>query len=364
MHPLMVPRNPFETARNFINFRKYEDVISIRINNFVGALKTHFNWLNSQKILNIFWDIVDKKINPDPHNLNVKIVYLAGKFMMFDFLLEEKKISQLDFDIFHQWYKYLCERIIPHVHKIDDNFFGSLISNIPIINVEPMCSLFEKAIKMFNQTRNLKDYLINEEVDPIDKVMKFEQHYMKLYQAFLNRCELFGLEMGKNEGGKNYQDNLRKIFHLNQRNAKGGIIQKGGKFKPPELIDFILDQLVHIRNAIGHENRGGIRIVGDNMVRIIDSNHIGVITYEKEYNFPGLWQVIYILTTFEIGFEMVALFIDIFKHAMFIESKYNVPFICDCNYIDKYFIQPSTKLIICKKCGKLHFTDKLQVAII
>ena len=362
MNHIMVPRNNIEVARKYIDFRRHEDVICERVNNFVGALRAHFSWINPKTILNLFWDIVDKNLNPNPHDLNVKIVFLAGRFISLDLLFEEKKINQREFNIFHQWYKYLCERIIPHVHKIPDNFFGSLLSNIPIINIEPIISLFKKAERLFSQSPNLKELLLNKEIDVIEKAMKFENHFTKLYPAFLNKCELFGLELGKCEGGKKYQNDLRKIFHLSQRTANGIVIQKGGKFKPPELIDYILDSLIHIRNAIGHPDRVGIIIISKDMVKIIDSKSTGEVTYEKKYNMAGLWQVIYILTLFELGFETMALFIDIFKHAMLIERKCNLLFICDCKHIEKYFIRSSTKFLICKKCGKLHWTNKLFVS--
>lgn len=360
----MVPRNLFETASKYIDFRKYEDLINEKLNNFVGSLKKHFAWIDSKKILEMFWDIVDKNLTPNPHNLNVKIVLVAGRFITLDLLLEDKKINKLEFDIFHQWYKYLCERVIPYVHKIPDNFFGSLLSGIPLINVDPIVSLFKKANKSFSQTPNLKELLLDKKVDAIKKIMKFENHYMKLYPVVLNKCELFGLELGKHEGGKKYQADLRRIFHLSQRNAEGKIIREGGKFKPPMLLDYILNSLVHIRNAISHPDRGGIRLINKDTVKIIDCKPSGEITYEKEYNFPGLWQVIYILTLLELGLENMALFIDVFKHAMFIERKHNIWFMCDCNHFAKYFILPSTQLLICKKCGKPHSTNKLLVSTI
>lgn len=293
------------------------------------------------------------------HNISVKIVLLAGRFITLDLLMEEKKISRLEFEIFHHWYKYLCERVIPHVPNIPDNFFGSLLSGIPVINLAPLSSLYEKAIRLFSQTPNLKDFLINKKSNHIEKVMKFEDHFTKLYPVLLNRCELYGMELGKHEGGKKYQNNLRSIFHLSHRNAKGIIIQIGGKFKSPELIDNILNSIIHIRNALSHQDRGGIQYISEDIVKITDRNSKGKITYEREYNFAGLWQGIYVLTLLELGLEAMALFIDVFKHSMFIERKHNIWFNCDCNHIDKYFIYPSTQFLICRKCGKLHFTKYL-----
>lgn len=51
----MVARNYFEIARENINFRKYEDLITEKLIDFVGSLKTHFNWLNPTKIIDLFW---------------------------------------------------------------------------------------------------------------------------------------------------------------------------------------------------------------------------------------------------------------------------------------------------------------------
>ena len=364
MEQMMVPRNPFKNSRNRINFKKHNSIINEKVNNFVGNLKTHFNWINPKEILKLFWNLLDENFKPDPYNLSVKIAFLAGRFVITDLLLEEKKINKQEFEIFHQWYKYLCERIIPCVHRIPDYFFGSLVSGIPILNINPIIALFEKAIKLFSQTPNLKDFLLDEKIDPIEKIMKFEQHYTKLYSAFLNKCELFGFELGKFEGGKNYRNDLRRIFHLSVRNEKGIIIHPGGKNKPSELIDLILDSLIHIRNAISHPDKGGIRLVRKDFVKIVDCKDTGEITYEKEYNFAGLWQVIYVLTLFEIGFNTMALFIDIFKHAMFLEFRYSVLFICDCNYFDKYLILPKTKFVICKSCKKPHLTNKLYRIVI
>ena len=72
------------------------------------------------------------------------------------------------------------------------------------------------------------------------------------------------------------------------------------------MFNFLLNSLVHIRNAIGHPDRGGIRLTNKDIVKIIDCKPSGEITYEKEYNFPGLWQVKYILTLLELGFENMA----------------------------------------------------------
>lgn len=356
---MMVPRNPFKNSKGHIIIKKNDCKITDKVKNFAGMFKSHFNWINPNEIVKLFWNLLDEKFRPDPHDLNVKIAFLAGKFVIIDILLEEKKINKKEFEIFHLWYKYLCKRIIPCVHKIPGKFFGSLVSGVPIININPIIALFDKANKLFSQTPNLKDFLLDNKIDPIEKIIKFEEHYTKLYPAFLNKCELFGSELGKYEGGKNYRNDLRRIFHLSVRNEKGIISKTGGKHKPPELIDLILDSLVHIRNSINHPDKGGIRLARKDFVKIIDCKETGEITYEKEYNFAGLWQVIYILSLFEIGFQTMALFIDVFKHGLSIESRYNVLFVCDCDYIEKYFILPTTEFIVCKRCKKPHLTYNL-----
>lgn len=361
---MMVPRNPFKNSKGHIIIKKNDHKITDRVKNFAGMFKSHFNWINPNGIVKLFWNLLDEKFIPDPHDLNVKIAFLAGKFVIIDILLEEKKINKKEFEIFHLWYKYLCKRIIPCVRKIPDKFFGSLVSGVPIININPIIALYDKAIKLFSQNPNLKDFLLDNKIDPIEKIIKFEEHYIKLYPAFLHKCELFGSELGKYEGGKNYRNDLRRIFHLSVRNEKGIISKTGGKHKPPELIDLILNSLIHIRNAINHPDRGGIQLFSKDAVRIIDCKDSGEITYNKEYNFAGLWQVLYILTLFEIGFTTMALFIDVFKHANFIESKYKVLFLCDCYYFDNYFILSGTKFVICKRCKKPHFINDLNGIVI
>ena len=336
---IKIPRNFIQIYRNKFNFHKYKKKVNKLINKIVHTFTDAYKGITNYRVNDIFWELVDEKIEYDPFNWYHVLANFLCKLMVFNILLEEKKIHKKIQEIHNTWAFYLGNRIILYEPKIPKEFFAKLISNFPVPNLEVILSLYEEGICLFEED-NLKSILSSKDIKTPKKILKFKQNFMNLFEIFVGKCEFIGNELSKYEGGK-YGNDLYKIFQLRNNNKRS----------PPKLIEDIILTLVHIRNAISHSSKGGIVLVNNNKVRIRDYNKDGELKFDITTSIEMLWDYYYNILILISEFELLALLLAINRQIRELNEKYNKMVqcaVCGCKGI--YFMHPMKNYIVCRKC--------------
>ncbi|MFW9973002.1 MAG: hypothetical protein ACFFDF_22645 [Candidatus Odinarchaeota archaeon] len=344
--------NPFKVAKENIDFTEYKEEVERFIEKYINPLKNLYNWIEIDEVKECFWKLVHEIDVIHPNNWKVNICYFLGRILALKALLHIGKIIQQVYDLNIKWFDYLLNRFSPHITKISNEFLGKIYDNIPVMDLPQAKSLLDRMVKVYG-TNNLIEVLQNPEISITDKIRAFDENYRLHYGYFLTRCQHIGDELNKFENPnnlRNWGSDLRKIFFLERNHNK----------TPPFLIEFTLIELIHIRNALSHIESGGFFNINEDLIKIIDRNSQGIITFERIVEVEDLWKFYYELINLDRTLDIFALFVQACLQLK-IENENNVViFNCSCGNVSKTYISPETKNIVCTKCFKIYRVSDLK----
>lgn len=286
-----------------------------------------------------------------PNNWKVNLCYFLGRILSLKALLHQGKITQQLYDLNVKWFDYLINRFKPHIVKISNRFLGKIYSGFPVMELPQAKSLLERMKRVYG-TNNLMEVFQNPEVNIIDKIRAFDENFRLHYGYFLTRCQHIGDELNRLENPKrlrNWGNDLYKIFFLNKNHDK----------TPPILVEETLIELIHVRNAASHIESGGIHNLSDTLIKIIDKNKEGKITFERIVEMEDLWKFYYDLINIDRVLDMFALFLQVCLQLKYENDNNVVIFTCSCGNVSKIYIPPNIEKIVCKECFKIHKVSDL-----
>lgn len=335
----MSSRNYIEFYRKKLDYHKYQHEINRYINQIVHEFTLVYKGITNYRIREVFWDIVDNKIQYDPGNWYHVFANFMGKLTTYEILYEKKKINKVQKDIHNNWAGYLSKLIIPYEPLISNKFFIELIQNMPVPDYESVLQLYEEGMVLFNN-ENLKEIFSDVLISPYEKILKFKINFNNLFEVFLAKSFYLDRELSK-QGETAHINSLNEIFQLNNSNKR----------TPPKLIKERLIVLNHIRNSISHASKAGVVYWKKRGVRIRDYNRNGKLTYEGFFTFEELYDYYYMLLILIMEFELVALILSLHRVIRELNIKYNKKFNCNnCGHESVVFIHPKKVYVICDKC--------------
>lgn len=287
-----------------------------------------------------------------PNNWKVNFSYLIGRILSLKALLHKGSIIPQLYDLNLRWFDYLVVRFTPHIIKISDVFLRKIYNNIPVMELPQAKSLLERMVKVYG-TNNLIEVLQNPDINIIDKIRAFDENYRLHYGFFLTRCKHIGCELNKLENPqrlRKWGSDLYKIFFLNKNNLR----------TPPSLVEETLIELIHVRNAASHIESGGLHHISDNLIKIIDRNKEGQITFERILVVEDLWKFYYDLISMDRVLDMFAIFLQVCLQLRYEYYNNVIIFICRCGNISRIYIPPNIENVICRQCFKIHKVSDLK----
>ncbi len=334
----MSTRNFIEFYREKRDYHKYQLEINNYLNKIVHEFTIAYKGITNCRIREVFWDLVDNRINYDPRNWYHVFANLMGKLTVFEILFVEKKINKFHKDARNEWVGYLAKLLIPYEPMIPNKFFVDLIQNMPIPDYESVIELYEEGMILFNE--NLKEILSDPVISPHEKILKFKAYFMNLFDVFLGKCSFLDLELSRH-GETTHINSLHEIFQLNNSNKR----------TPPKLLSEMLIVLNHIRNAISHGSKAGIVHFKEKGVRVKDFKRNGKLSFEHFFSFEELYDYYYLLLIFLMEFELIALMLSLHRVIRELNIKYNKRFKCSkCGYENVVFVYPNRTNVVCDKC--------------
>ncbi len=338
----MSTRNHIEFYRKKLNYHKYEAEINDYINKIVHEFTLAYKGIKNYRIRDVFWDLVEKKVNYDPGNWYHVFASLMGKLTVFEILFVEKKIMKFHKDAHNEWVGYLASLLIPYEPTIPNRFFIELIQNFPVPNYESVLELYEEGIILFND--NLKKIFFDMSVSPYEKILKFKANFTNLFEIFLGKCYFLDQELSK-QGEIAHINSLYDIFQLNNSNDRS----------PPLLLKNLLIGLIHIRNASSHGLKAGIIYIEGKGVKIKDYKRNGEISFERLFTFGQLYDYYYMLLILIMEFELMALMLSLHRVIRELNLKFNKKLKCSiCGHESVVFVYPKRTNIVCRKCKTRH----------
>lgn len=334
----MSSRNYIKFYRERLDYHKYQSEINKYINKIVHEFTIHYKGITNFRIPEVFWDLVDDKIEFDPGNWYHVFANFMGKLVVYEILFVKKKINKWHKDVHNEWVGYLANFIIPFEPKIQNKFFIELIQNMPVPDYETVIQLFEEGVILFNE--NLKEIFFHEDISPHERILKFKANFKNLFEVFLGKCAFVDQELAK-YGEIRHVHSLHEIFQLNNNNKR----------TPPELIKKVLIILNHIRNAISHGSKAGIVYFEGKGIRVRDFKRNGVLSFEYYFTFEELYDYYYILLILIMEFELLSLMLTLHRVIRELNIKYNKKFKCiNCGNEKVVFVQPMKTNVVCDKC--------------
>jgi len=335
---MMTIRNNIAFYRDKLEFHKYESQINSYINKVVHEFTMVYKGIVNFKIREIFWDLVDERIEFDHTHWYHVFASMMGKIVMYDILFEEKIIEQFHKDIHNHWAGYLADLIIPHEPKLSKDFFGILIRNLPVPDYEAVLQLYVEGVILFEE--DLKEILYNPQITMPKKILKFKTHFSNLFEILLAKCHFIDQEIAQ-YGGIAHKNSLHEIFQLNNSNER----------TPPEKLKQILIDLVHIRNGISHASHGGIVPIENKGIRIRDYKPDGTMSFERFFTVEQLYNYHYMILLLLMEFELVALMLTLHRTIREANIKYKKRLICSkCGHESVVYVYPGRPDVICNKC--------------
>ena len=338
----MSTRNYIEFYREKLDYHKYQSKINKYTNKIVHAFTKKYKGITNYRVLEVFWDLVDIKVNYDQRNWYHVFASFIGKLVVFEILYDEKKINKFHKEMHNEWTGYLVNLLIPHEPKIPNKFFIELIQNMPVPDYETVIELYEEGIILFNE--NLKEIFFNKSINPYERILKLKSNFSNLFEVFLSKCRFIDQELSKH-GETAHINSLHEIFQLNNSNER----------TPPKLVRNNLIILIHIRNAISHSSTSGIVHFEKKGIRVRDFDSKGNLTFEIFFTFEELYDYYYLLLILLMDFELMALMLSIHRVIRELNIEYNKKFKCPiCGYVSVVFIHPERTNIVCDKCKTRH----------
>ncbi|MHA1251863.1 MAG: hypothetical protein ACTSRP_17875 [Candidatus Helarchaeota archaeon] len=344
--------NPFKVAKQNINFMEYKDEFESFLENYIRLFKDSYPWININEIKTYFWKLVEEADKEHPNNWKVNLCYFLGKILTLTILLYQGRITQQLYDLNLKWFNYLVNRFKPFISNISSDFLGKIYYGTPVMELPQAKSLLKKMVKIFG-TSNLIEIFQNSDIDVIDKILAFEENFRIYYSYFLTRCKHIGDELNRLENGdklRNWGNDLYKIFFLNNDNDK----------TPPNIVRETLIKLIHIRNAISHNEGGGISHIDEDIVVIIDKNRNGEITFKRTLKVEDLWKFYYELINLDRVLDLFALFIQVCIQLENEKENYVFIFSCSCGNIAQIYIPYNISEFACEKCFKIYKISELK----
>ncbi len=338
----MSTRNHIEFYREKLDYHKYQSEINNYINKIVHEFTKAYKGITNYRILEVFWDLVDKNISYDPGNWYHVFASFFGKLVIIEIIYVEKKIHKFHKNIHNEWVGYLAKLLIPHEPQISNKFFIKLIQNMPVPDYESVLELYEEGIILFNE--NLKEIFFNNSINPHEKILKFKANFLNLFDVFLAKCSFIDKELSKH-GETAHINSLHEIFQLNNSNER----------TPPKLLRKTLIVLNHIRNAISHSSKAGIVYFEKKGIRIRDFNRKGKLTFERFFTFEELYDSYYLLLILLMEFELMAIMLSLHRVIRELNFKYNKRLKCSiCGHECVVFVHPARSNVVCDKCKTRH----------
>ncbi|MFX1260232.1 MAG: hypothetical protein ACFFAN_20470 [Promethearchaeota archaeon] len=334
----MSTRNYIEFYRKKLDYHNYESKIDKYINTIVHEFTLHYKGIINYRIREIFWNLVDNKIEFDPGNWYHVFANFMGKLVIYEILFDEKRINRWHKDVHNEWTVYLAKLIIPFEPMIQNQFFIELIQNMPVPDYETILELFEEGVILFND--NIKEIFFDKNISPYERILKFKANFKNLFEVFLAKCSFVDQELAK-YGETSHIHSLNEIFQLNNNNKR----------TPPELLRQVLIVLNHIRNAISHGSKAGIVYIEGKGIRVRDFKRNGALSFEYYFTFEELYDYYYILLILIMEFELISLMLTLHRVIRELNIKYNKKFICPkCGIENVVFIHPNRTNVVCDKC--------------
>jgi len=338
----MSTRNSIEFYREKLDYHKYHLEINKYINKIVHEFTLVYKGITNYRIREVFWDLVDKKIEYDPQIWYHVFANLMGKLTAFQISFEEKRINKFHKDAHNDWVGYLANLLIPYEPMIPNKFFIELIQNMPVPDYDSVFELYEEGIILFSE--NLKEIFFDPATSPHEKILKYKTNFINLFEIFLAKGAFLDQELSQH-GETAHKNSLHEIFQLNNSNKR----------TPPKLIKSILIVLNHIRNAISHGSRAGIVYFEGKGVRVKDFKSNGKLSFEHFFSFEELYDYYYLLLILLKEFELIALMLSLHRVIRELNIKYNKRFKCSkCGYENVVFVHPMRINLVCDNCKTHH----------
>ncbi len=344
--------NPFKVANENIDFTEYKEEVEAFIEKYIAPLKSVYTWIEINEVKECFWKLVQEVDVIHPNNWKVNICYFLGRILTLKALLHIGKINHQVYDLNVKWFDYLVNRFSPHITKISTDFLGKIYEGIPVMELPQAKSLLDRMVIVYG-TNNLIEVFQNPEISITDKIRAFDENYRLHYGYFLTRCRHIGDELNQYENPnnlRNWGSDLSKIFFLERNPSKA----------TPLVVHDTLIEFIHVRNALSHIESGGIFNIDDNLVKIIDKNPQGKITFERIVEVEDLWKFYYELINLDRVLDMFALFLQACLHIKNENENNVVVFTCSCGNVSKSYIPPKAIKIACKKCFRIYRISDLK----
>jgi len=302
--------DPFKPFKDNVDLEKYQKIINEGLKKTIEFLERcikNYDFTESKKT---FFEILEGKEYYNKNNPNHKIAYLASRFISFDILLSVGKIDPYIKKLHYEWFNYLFNRIYRDINYFSNKILEELYSDYPVGDSEIFQTVSQRVLFNIYKLKkkgyvDLIDLLKDPKIHPWEKILEFENIYRFDYAVFLIRSGYLGEELAKFEGNKDYSKDLDKIFQLKNNNER----------TPPQIVVKEIERLKHVRNAISHPERAGIRYKRDiNKVKIMAYDpKKKIYSYQEEIRMIDLWDISYILTLLDRDFVSAALAISIIK---------------------------------------------------
>lgn len=339
-------RNPFRVIRDLIDFHKYEAQINVAIDQFFKLYSPLLEILSIEQIKRAFWNLAEEMDDERLSDWNDVFCVLILRVIMYDILLDEKRIHPSVKSIHREWINYLIERILPKSSTISNDFFATIYEELPAPFPDRISAktLIREEADIIKES-GLPDILFDENINPITKLRRFQEAYLNLYEIFLRRCQYIEKEMAKVEDRRALRK-MYDIFQLNNNNER----------TPPKFIEKRLIILIHIRNACSHKN---ISLIDKETVRIIDQKpNTGEITFKEEKAIPELWNYFYVLELLDMNFSTIALTIALKRELELYAYNNTIIFNCrDCGKVQFGLFLPHMQIFICRTCKMPYFSN-------
>lgn len=299
-----------KTFINNIDLKHNEKSIEKGLKKVSDLFKHDIQDINENQVKDILYSLIKGEQIYNQTIKSHKIAYLTARLIQQEILLDEKKIEQWLHNMISDWFTYLFNRIYPHLDNFSEIILTELCADYPVGDIEVFQAVVDRIlfnIARFNYSEEkYQNFLFNERIHPLARILEFENHYRFDYAMFLIRCGYFADEIAKFEGNPDYGLSLIKIFQLNDNNER-----------TPKSSDIVkhLKRLYYIRNAIAHPERAGIRYLKDDHEVKIMNYHPSkkIYTYQETITLRELWNIGYLLTVFDRSFVSVALALSVIK---------------------------------------------------
>lgn len=301
---------PIKTFIDNVDLKQHKKLIEIGLSKIIDLFKQDVQEIDENQIKDILSSIIKGEQIYDQTIKLHRIAYLAARLIRQEILLDEKKIEQWLYDLMNDWFTYLFNRIYSYLDNFSERILIELCADYPLGDIEVFQAVADRIlfnIARFNYSEaQYQNFLFNEKIHPLARILEFENHYRFEYAIFLIRCGYFAEEIAKFEGNPDYGLKIMEIFQLNNNNKRTP--------KSPDVVKH-LKRLNYVRNAISHPERAGFRYLKREHKIKIMNYHPGkkTYTYQEIITLRELWNISYILTLFDRGFVSVALAFSVIK---------------------------------------------------